>query len=76
MSTFRFTWGDTVRVSLTAPPQYRPGSLGAICGLRTVTEGGSSSTEQLAVSGDLYLVEFGDGFTIEIPDRLLEEIPQ
>ena len=76
MSQFRFTWGDTVRVSSTAPPQFRPGSLGAVCGMRTVTGGGSSLMEQLAESADLYLVEFGDGFTIEIPDLFLEQIPE
>ena len=72
MSSFRFTWGDTVRVSSTAPSQYRPGSLGAVCGMRTVTNNDSASIEQHIEPTHLYLVEFDDGYTIEIPDLLLE----
>jgi hypothetical protein len=71
MSSFRFTWGDTVQVSSTAPSQYRPGSLGSVCGMRIATGDNSASMETIEPT-HLYLVEFGDGFTIEIPDLFLE----
>ena len=54
-----FTWGDSVRVSREAPPEYHPQQAGSVCGVREA-------------KGDiLYLVEFKDGTAKEIPEKYL-----
>ena len=78
MSRFQFTWGDTVLVASTAPLSMRPGAIASVCGMREATgsidSGGASGqySQVLAV----YLVEFGDGFSIEIPEQLLEPVDE
>ena len=57
------TWGDTVLVLEDAPNDFRPGELGAVCGFH--------GSEQQTIS---YLVEFGDGVTIEIPPAFLSKV--
>ena len=54
-----FTWGDTVRVDVSAPPALRPGQLGEVVG---VSETGDGMT---------YTVEFGDGKDVLVPSTLL-----
>jgi hypothetical protein len=54
-----FTWGDTVVVAASAPPDMRPGDKGWVVGMIERPEG----TE--------YTVEFGDGSSVEIPESRL-----
>lgn len=72
MKKSRFTWGDTVKIVIHAPIQYRPGNFGSVSGIRLK----DVSTEALEQTGVeevfLYLIEFGDGHTVEIPGQFLE----
>jgi hypothetical protein len=67
----KFIEGDSVRVIPTAPHQLRPGIGGSICAIRTLEKDRVINQVKEAAGTTLYLVEFGDGFAIEIPDRYL-----
>ena len=66
------TWGDTVRIKAGADPQMRPGSLAAVCGLREVETPAQAQQFSLPIGTTLYLVEFGDGESLEIPGPFVE----
>lgn len=68
-----FTWGDTVRVKVDAPPAVRPGALGEVVGIREI-ENQDQSTQfwGMPLGTKLYLVELGDGVAVEVPERMLE----
>ena len=65
------TWGDTVRVSDAAPRRFRPGELGAVCGLRTIETAAVAEAFGQPVGTVLYLVEFAAGEAIEVPEGFL-----
>jgi len=55
----KFTWGDLVIVSASAPSDMRPGQLGSVVGF----------TQRATETS--YTVEFGDGRDAEVPEALL-----
>ena len=66
------TWGDTVRIKQNASPEMRPGTLAAVCGIREVESTDQSEQFDCAIGTILYLVEFGDGESVEIPENFVE----
>jgi hypothetical protein len=66
------TWGDTVRIKNHASPGMRPGSLAAVCGMREVETDAQAKQFGCAVGTPLYLIEFGDGSSVEIPETFVE----
>lgn len=68
-----FTWGDTVRVKVDAAAAARPGALAEVVGIREVENHDQSNQFWGAPLGTtIYLVEFGDGSAIEVPEGMLE----
>ena len=67
-----FTWGDTVRIRADAPPQYQPGEVASVCGIREVETVEQERQFGSPVGSRLYLVEFENGDAIEVPEALLE----
>ena len=69
-----FNWGDTVVIKKIAPECYKPGLLGSVCGVSNI------DSEELAIkfnqkmNSELYLIEFGDGETLEIPGCYLNPL--
>jgi hypothetical protein len=61
---YKYDWGETVRVVTTASEMHRPGTLCSVCGMR-------EADVRL-----LYLVEFGDGESVEIEEDKLEAIQE
>lgn len=59
-TTYKYDWGQAVRVVTTAPKDMRPGEAGSVCGIRAMD------------SVRLYLVEFSDGTAVEIPEDLIK----
>ena len=57
-----FDWGQPVRVRSDAPIEMHPGEIASVCGIRSI------ENEQW------YLIEFGNGFTIEVPSMVLESL--
>jgi hypothetical protein len=66
------TWGDTVRIKNDASQAMRPGSLAAVCGMREVETVEQAKQFGCAIGTTLYLIEFGDGSSIEVPEAFLE----
>ena len=59
--SFKYDWGQEVCVATTASPSMRPGQSGSVCGMRE--KDGSH----------LYIIEFSDGWSTEIPEDFLCE---
>ncbi len=72
MKPKRLTWGDTVKVRLNADPEKRPGAIAEVCGMRDVETDDQSEEFSSPIGTKLYLIEFEDGSSIEIPEGFLE----
>ena len=72
----RFTYGDTLRISLAAPPDQHPGDVGEICGIRP--DPYRAGVVDVATVGDevglVYFVEFPSGDAIELAEAQLEAL--
>jgi hypothetical protein len=68
----RFTWGQSVRVSDKAPNDYRPGQYASVCGIREIARDDPSMPHE-PIGTPMYIIEFSDGSSIEVPEQLLEE---
>lgn len=66
------TYGDTVRIKMSASAEMRPGTLAAVCGMREVETVAQSQELGCPIGTTLYLVEFGDGASVEIPKEFVE----
>jgi hypothetical protein len=69
-----FTYGDSVQVKTEAPRSMRPGALAAICGISEVENEVQAKEYGVPVGSTVYLVEFGDGASVEIPEILIEVV--
>ena len=63
----RFTYGDDVTVKSSAPAEYRPGSGASVCGIYETSRPGGRVV--------LYLIEFGDGVSVELEEEWLDAVP-
>jgi len=61
----QFTWGQTVRVKVGAPLAARAGATAEIVGVGELGAEG-------ALDRELYVIEFGDGSSVEIARVWLE----
>lgn len=68
-----FTWGDVVRVSWEAEWWMRPGELASVVGIAAVETDEQVARYRAEKGQKLYLIEFGDGSSIELLDVLLLE---
>lgn len=68
----RPNWGDTVRIKSDAPTEMRPGTLAAVCGMRRVETDEQSRQFTCPIGATVLLVEFGDGYSVELPEDLVE----
>jgi hypothetical protein len=66
------TWGDTVRVKQGATVAARPGQIASVCGVRTVSARDEALQHQVTLGSKLYLIEFGDGTSVEVPEAWIE----
>jgi len=69
-----FTWGDTVRIMAQAPAEARPGSIGEVCGIREIETPDQAKEFAAPIGTKLYLIEFGDGKSIETKEDWLEQV--
>jgi hypothetical protein len=69
MTSNKFTWGDSVLIRIDSTEVYHPGGVGSICGMRNATAKESADSEEGTV---IYVVEFADGSSMEIPERYIE----
>ncbi len=70
------TWGDTVIISNLAPESFRPGSYASVCGMRQVETAVQASEHGCTVGETLYLVEFGDGWSVELTGNWIDRVEE
>lgn len=68
----QITWGDVVKVRELAPASMRPGASGDVVGVTEVNTACLATEFGVPLGGWVYLVEFGDGEAIEVPEGWLE----
>ena len=68
----KVTWGDSVRVSASAPDELRPGSPAEVVGVTRAETSVLAARFRVPVGTEVYTVEFSDGSSLEIPEDLLE----
>jgi hypothetical protein len=66
------TWGDTVRVKEGASIAARPGAIASVCGMRTIALREEALQHHVTLGTKLYLIEFGDGTSTEVPEAWVE----
>jgi hypothetical protein len=69
-----FTWGETVQVNKDAPQDLNPLKIGSVCGIRSIDTDKLAKKLEMKVGNILYLVEFSDGKSFEIPECYLSKI--
>ena len=69
-----FTWGDPVRIRQKAPSSCRPGAFGDIVAIETVDTELRAARHKVPCGTRVFLVEFGDGITVEVPEAWVEPI--
>jgi hypothetical protein len=69
-----FTWGDTVRVKAGAQPARRPGAIAEVVGIRDIEAADQAREFEAPIGSKLYLIEFGDGTSHEIPEAWIEAV--
>jgi hypothetical protein len=67
----RFTWGDSVRIRLDAPPNYRPGEYAAVVGVVEATFRNGPYFDSFP-PGALYTVEYADFSSQDVPEESLQ----
>lgn len=67
----KYDYGDSVAISDGAPACYLPGQQGSVCGLRHVATDEHAKAADVSIGTVLWLVEFGDGSSIEVPEEYL-----
>jgi len=67
----KLTWGDAVIVKENAPEKYYPSAVGSICGIRTIETCEESEEFCCSMGENIYLVEFSNGYSVEIPGIFL-----
>ena len=68
------TWGDTVRVKVSAPATMRPGAIAEIVGIREVETEEQALQFQARIGSKIYLIEFGDGDATELGEAWIEPV--
>lgn len=76
MKSTYFECGEIVIIKQTAPQYYKPGSIGSICGIRTIDSKEVASQFGQAIGSELYLVEFNNGDSLEIPKVFLSSLKE
>lgn len=70
----KFTWGDVVRVSEEAFHVMRPGEEGSVVGMAEAGTQDRAEKHGADLGEMMYTVEFGDGSSVEVPERWLEKV--
>lgn len=68
----KFSWGDSVRVKRDAPGNFANFEFASVCGIRTVDDAKVAEEFGVPMHTVLYIVEFSNGSSIEIPENYLE----
>ena len=67
----KFNFGDTVLILSNALERYHPGSIGSLCGTRILDDKNQAVFYNVSVGTALWIVEFRDGSSIEVPEQYI-----
>lgn len=67
----RFTYGDTVRIVMTAPERLRPGAIAWVIGVFEKRPEGKYFDQ--FPTGEVYSIEYEDGEAVDVHESVLEE---
>ena len=68
-------WGDTVYLKSGRLTGNRVGSIAEIVGIREIENVKQSEQFSAPLGSRVYLVEFGDGSSLEVPEGVVEAAP-
>lgn len=69
-----FEYGQIVKIKDDSPAEYNPGVIGSICGMKMIDSASLAQRFNAAIGEWLYIVEFSNGNSIELPERFLKKI--
>lgn len=67
----KYDYGNSVTINNNAPERYRPKAKGSLCGFRRVETDEQAEAANTSVGAMLWLVEFEDGSSVEMPEEYL-----
>ena len=70
--SFRFKYGQTVRIGASAPPPLQPGTDVDIVGMTRLSHAREILNVICPAGTDIYLIEFADGNSLEVPESFIE----
>ena len=72
---FRFEYGQTVRIVASAPVVLRPGTIVAVVGMTKLqTCRDNDLLKSLPKGTTIYLIEYADGSSVEVPEQYIESV--
>jgi 5-methylcytosine-specific restriction endonuclease McrBC GTP-binding regulatory subunit McrB len=69
---YKFNYGDSIKIQSTAPKKYHPGNYASVVSMRIIDSIEVEKNFNEPIGSILYHVEFGDGSSMEIPEKYLE----
>jgi hypothetical protein len=69
----KFNWGDTLIIKKDVPPDFHPGEVVSVCSVIKMNSDDVKKFSTIMQSNWMYIVEFGDGNSIELPEDFLEK---
>jgi hypothetical protein len=67
-------YGESVKISGSAPEKYHPGEKGAVCGFRIIQNKREADAVSEPIGTRLWLIELPYGLSFEVPESYLERI--
>lgn len=69
---FKYDYGQTVRIALSAPAPLKPGTEVDVVGMTQITQPRELLGTMCSRGAIAYLIEFADGSSIEVPEDCIE----
>jgi hypothetical protein len=70
--SFRYDYGQTVRIVASAPASLRPGAEVAVVGMTKLDYARELLGVRHPVGTVAYLIEYADGTSVEVPEQYIE----
>ena len=72
----KFSWGDSVLVKRPSSPSKPSMELGEVVGIRRIDTEAQSRELSAPIGSTVYLVELGDGESMEVPQASIEPVAE
>lgn len=75
-TSYRYEYGQTVRVTAHAPQSLVPGAYVAVVGMHMVQQEAESSATGYPIGTYLYTIEYPDGSSTDVTEEYIEKVEQ